>query len=436
MPVDLSPAGHPSVYPRRPRFWPWWFCVWLVCNVPGVAITLLFWPKGQPASGAWFWFCAAGLPNGAFAFLFGIERAVYEGLWYRAHYRNQHRSRWLAQRLRVAQKPLQVLGVGYCLPLGGRSLSEVIAAGTRLPASQKPRSGSGVVEHARFDDAEWMVDEPKNIDVRESDDPQTAATEIPKQVSLLTLKISEALAPLAENLAALTRYERIWWPQVRVLAPSGDEQSYVAQVVDALRIGKFPALPVEATPSSDGLLVADAWLDARERRPLLVVATAWHKDGPPERSAEGCVAVLLAPGYFRLPESVRVAALLHRPVAGIAGEAEHGFANAAVWGKADAASIVRAWITRPVERCDQALRAAHMDAISKENAQQRADRIVGDLGDADGWLSVAAAIDSGAADGPQLIVDDVQSAILHMTPIVPNNKTTSDDRSEAHLERA
>jgi len=48
MPVDLSPAGRPSAFPRRPRFWPWWFCIWLACNVFGIAIAMLLWPKGQP----------------------------------------------------------------------------------------------------------------------------------------------------------------------------------------------------------------------------------------------------------------------------------------------------------------------------------------------------------------------------------------------------
>lgn len=433
MPVDLSPAGRPNAYPRRSRLWPWWFFIWLGCNVFGATIALLLWPKDQPTGGAWFWFCVVGAPNSVFLILFGIERAGYEGLWYRAYFHNQHRSRWLAERLRAAQKPLQVLGIGYCLPLGGQSLSHVLAAGTRLPASRRPRTGSGLVGHTRFEDVDWMV-EACNIDHSlEDSEARIAAEGATSQVSLLALKIAQALEPLAENLRALTRYERIWWPQVRVLSVPGKEQAYVAQVGDALRVVGLPPLAVQATSASDGLLVADAWLDAREPRPLLVVATAWHEDdGPPEGSAEGCVALLLAAGFLRLPESVRVAALLHRPVAGVATEIEYGFANAAVWGKANFASIARAWITRPVEGCNKALRAAHIDVIAKDDAQRRADLIVGDLGDANGWLSVAAAIESGAADGPQLIVDGLQSAILRVTPVTLDIDRISDDRSQAH----
>ncbi|CAG4928454.1 hypothetical protein R52603_05738 [Paraburkholderia saeva] len=436
MPVDLSPAGRPSAYPRRPRFWPWWFCIWLACNVFGVAIAMLLWPKGQSASGGWFWFCFVCAPNGAFLILLGIERAGYEGLWYRAHWRNHHRSRWLATRLRTAQKPLQVLGVGYCMPVGEQSehaLAGAIAAGKRMAAAQIPRTGAKLISHCRFKEADWMVDEPATVG-SEAGEKSVEVEQERKQVSLLTLKIAKALEPLGASLYALTCYERQWWPQVRVLSASGREQADVAMVTDALSIAGLPPLAVQAVAAADGLMVADAWLDAKDARPLLVVATAWHEAGPPEGSTEGCVAVLVTAGYFRLPEAVKVAALLHRPVAGRAGEVEYGFANAAVWGKADFTSFVRAWITRPVDGCDKALRAAHMDAIVKDEAQRRPDRIAGDLGDANGWLSVVAAIESGPADGPQLIIDGVQSAVLRVTPATTDtdNNRNTDERPQAY----
>jgi hypothetical protein len=433
MPVDLSPAGRPSAYPRRPRFWPWWFCSWLACNVFGVAIAMLLWPKGQPGSGGWFWFCFVCAPNGVFLILFAIERAGYEGLWYRAYWRNHHRGRWLAERLRTAQRPLQVLDVGYCLPLGDqteRALAGALASGKRAVTAQLPRTGSKLVLHSRFKEADWIVDEPDTVGPEFSQESDEA-TPTTKRVSLLTLKIAKALEPLDATLHALTVYERQWWPQVRVLSERGSEQADVARVVDALRIAGLPPLAVQAVAATDGLMVADAWLDAKDARPLLVVATAWHEAGPPEGSTEGGVAVLMTAGYFKLPETVKVAALLHRPVTGLAGEVEYGFANAAVWGKADFASIVRAWITRPVDGSDKALRAANMDSISKDEAQRRPDRIAGDLGDANGWLSVIAAIESGAADGPQLIIDGLQSAVLHVTPATNDINRNSDERPQA-----
>ncbi|WP_144161595.1 hypothetical protein [Paraburkholderia sp. BCC1885] len=434
MPVDLSLAGRPSAYPRRPRFWPWWFCIWLACNVSGVAIAMLLWPKGQLASGGWFWFCFVCAPNGAFLILFAIERAGYEGLWYRAYWRNHHRGRWLAECLRTAQKPLQVLDVGYCLPLGEqteRALAVAIATGKCAVTAQLPRTGSKLVLHSRFKESDWRADEPETVGP-EVGKESIGAHQATTPVSLLTLKIAKALEPLEASLCALTCYERQWWPQVRVLSKPGGERADVARVVDALRIAGLPPLAVQAVVATDGLMVADAWLDAKDARPLLVVTTAWHEAGPPEGSTEGCVAVLITAGYFRLPQAVKVAALLHRPVSGFAGEAEYGFANAAVWGNADFASIVRAWITRPVDGCDRALRAAHMDAIAKDEAQRRPDRIAGDLGDANGWLSIAAAIESGAADGPQLIIDGLQSAVLRVTPTTNDNNRNTDERPQAY----
>jgi hypothetical protein len=62
MPIDLSPAGRPSGYPPRMRFWPW-AATWFVCNVFGPVFVLLAWPKGEPARGLEFWIWMIGTPN-------------------------------------------------------------------------------------------------------------------------------------------------------------------------------------------------------------------------------------------------------------------------------------------------------------------------------------------------------------------------------------
>lgn len=68
----------------------------------------------------------------------------------------------------------------------------------------------------------------------------------------------------------------------------------------------------------------------------------------------------------------------------------------------------------------------------KDEAQRRSDRIAGDLGDANGWLSIIAAIESGAADGPQLIIDGLQSAVLRVTPAINDNNRNTDERPQAY----
>jgi hypothetical protein len=430
MSVELSQAGRPSAYPRRPRFWPWWLCIWLACTVLGAVIVPLSWPKGERAAGAWFWFCVIGIPNGFFGLLFAIQRVGYEAMWYRAYHRNVHRDRWLAERIRVAQKPLRVLGVGYCLPLNGQTLAQAIEAGERLPRRQQPRSGSGLVEHCRFDDPPPNFGEPDVTDLAEESVFVSMVDAAPKKpLAPLVAKIADALESIATSLHALARYERTHWPQVRVLAEPGEEALREQEVRDALHLAGLPPLIVQSVPASQGLLLADAWLDVHEARPLLVVAAAWHEGQPVAGSTEGCLAVLLDAGFYHLPGNVPVIANLHRPVAGKAGEIEYCFANAVIWGSAGFTDVTRAWITRAVERCNRALRIANLDAIAKSEAQCEVARIVGDFGSASGWLSIAAAIECGATEGAQLIIDGEQSTILHVLPRAPGKDISSPEYS-------
>ncbi|OED14431.1 hypothetical protein A9Z05_16815 [Burkholderia sp. A2] len=410
MPVDFSPAGRPSAYPHRMRFWPW-ACTWLVCNVFGPAFVLLAWPKGEPASGLKFWSWIVGVPNGLFLVLLGFGRAGYEVLWYRAYWRNHHRDRWLAEKIRFAQRPLHVLGAGYCLPLAGKSLSEVLEAKRPILKMQAPRHGPGKVLCNRFADDDPLL---ATAFTTSGEDDQTDDPSEPVKIAPAVQMLRLALEPLIESIRALTRYGATYWPQVRVLVESKVANQRLAQVRDAMRLAGLPPLAVQPAPASDGLLVADAWLDAHERRPLLVIAAAWYDDDIDEGFSEGCAAVLLDAGYFKFPSEVSLKAKLCRPIACDAAEPEYGFADAAICGKTEPGAVKSAWITRPIERCDEVLRAAGFLAAAKDAAQCRLDRIVGDACAGNSLLSIAAAIEAPTDDGPQLVVDGLQSAILHV----------------------
>ncbi|WP_260859000.1 hypothetical protein [Paraburkholderia sp. BCC1885] len=423
MPVDLSPAGHPSGYPPRMRFWPW-AATWFVCNVFGPIFVLLAWPEGEPARSLEFWSWIVGAPNGLFLVLLGFARAGYEVLWYRAYWRNHHRDRWLAKKIRFAQRPLHVVGAGYCLPLAGKSLAEALAGKHSLLKMQSARHGSGKVSCNRFEDHDPLL---AGLPVAGEEESEGGGAGVVTEVAPAVQMIRAALEPLAGSLQALTRYEKPYWPQVRMLAEPKTAALRVAQVREALRLAALPPLDVQAVPATDGLLVADGWLDARDPRPLLAVAAAWYDDAIDEGCAEGCAAVLLDPGYFKLPQEVRHKAALHRPVEGRDGEAECGFANAAFWGNAKAAAVTRAWITRPVEHCDRALAATGFQAASKDAEQHRLDRIVGNVDAANALLAIAAAIESGATAGPQLVVDGLQSAVLYVIPREQTNASSHDD---------
>jgi hypothetical protein len=392
------------------RFWPWAF-TWFVCNAFGSLIVLLAWPKNEPATGLKFWSWIAGAPNGSFLILLGVARAGYETLWYRAYWRNHHRGRWLAERIRFARRPLYVLGVGYCLPLDGKSLSDVLTGKRSILKLQAPRHGFGKVTCNRFQDNDPLL--AVAPDMVEGD---AAEGNAPTEVAPAAQMIRAALEPLAASIQAFTRYESAYWPQVRVLAEPEMEQLRLSQVREALRLAGLAPLEVQAVPAADGLMVTDAWLDARERRPLLAVALSWYDDGIDEGRGEGCIAVLLDAGYFRLPSEVSRKAALHRPVAADATESEYGLANAAMWGKVDAARVFRAWITCPVEDCDRSLSAAGFKEAATDSAQYRLDCIVGDMRAANGLLAIAAALESGTTDEPLIVIDGPQSAILHLIP--------------------
>ncbi|WP_454765720.1 hypothetical protein [Cupriavidus campinensis] len=381
----------------------------------GAAIAVLSWPAADPTQGPTFWWRTVGAPNGVFLILLGIARVGYEAQWYRAHHWNAHRQKWLRQRVREAQRPLQVLGAGYCLPLQGHAdLVSALSMGKTLIDSRAPRCGGALVAHNRFDEESCSTmpcEEPVSGDV----DPDAPAEQEMEAVATIVLKMVEALNPLCAGLHLLSQYGQAYAPVVRVLARPELATDRVRHVQDALRRIGLPNLVCEAVTASDALMVADAWLDLRECRPLLVIAAEWHDADPPVNSAEACVAVLLNPGCFVLPDLIKVVGVLHRPLAGEASELGERLANAIHWGKAVPAALARAWISAPESDMAllAALNAADLPHLGELGAQRHPDRIIGDAGAVNAWLSVAAAIESRET-GSHLILDRAQAAVLHV----------------------
>ncbi|RQR25046.1 hypothetical protein DIE23_32810 [Burkholderia sp. Bp9143] len=449
MPVELSPAGLPSAYPAHgPRFWPW-LLGWLLCCGLGAAAVLLLWPAGTPARGTRFWLCLFGIPNAVFFAALAIARTIYEADYLHALFRNRHRAAWLRDRILTAQRPLQVLGAGYCLPLGDKPFGEVLAGKTSLLEARVPRSGTGRVVHNRFaDDAPMLREDPDAPALFDAELPEGhdaghveafAPVEAPDPLAPVppaVRMIAQALAPLVESLLALTQYGVKYAPAVRILTAPETASVRVEQVGLALQWVGLPNLECFAVPATDGLMVADAWLDAGEQRPLLIIAAEWH-DAPPPGSTEGAVAVLLGPGVFQLPEAISVLGLLHRPVIDELDALDAVLANSVLWGKTASVSVATAWISGLDGSNDTkllaALRTAGLAGIAKPEAQRRPDSLIGHAGAAGGWLSVAAALE--AAAGPQLILHApsstsiAQSAILHVNEQM-NYEEPDDERSQ------
>jgi hypothetical protein len=239
--------------------------------------------------------------------------------------------------------------------------------------------------------------------------------QVPPVVRIMT----HALAPLASVLHALSQQGSACAPDVWVLASPDRADERVLQVRQALQRASLPEWECRAVPADDGLMPADAWLDLNKSRALLMIAAEWY-DTPPADSTEGAVAVLLAPEALPLPESVVACGTLHRPVNGALDALSDVLANASLWGNTEATSVSLAWISGLEASHDStllaALEAASFTAVKTSDAQRRLDPMVGRSGAMAGWLSIAAAVESGAT-APQLIFhvgQTAQAAILYV----------------------
>ncbi|MGQ7933536.1 hypothetical protein [Paraburkholderia sp. D1E] len=432
MPVDLTRGGQPSAYPAHgPRFLPW-LGIWALCFAIGACAALLLWPAHTPTQGAWFWLCVVGAPNALFALLLGVARTGYETAYLHALYRNQHRQNWLRERVAYAQQPLYVLGYAYHFPLDGKALVPTIIAGQSIMTAQKPRNGAGHILHTRLPDIEPTAIPEPDFDqggtVAEAE--ATATTFLPEAARAkpdgFSLVIQQVLSPLANTVQMLSQSGPQSTPVVRLVTARPDNaSSRVQQVREALARLRFPPLECSVTSADDGLMLADAWLDAREQRPLLVIAAEWH-DAPPAGSTEGGVAVLLCANASIGP----AVGTLHRPVATTLDKLDESLPMAALWGKVVAEDVRHAWISGIAANRDADLAHAFGDAsltgIAGADAQHFPDRTIGHAGSAAGWLAIVAAIESGTA-GPQLIINQtqtVQSAVLYAHPQITHEDPT------------
>jgi hypothetical protein len=296
--------------------------------------------------------------------------------------------------------------------------------------SQPPRSGSGLLSHSRFKDDDPRLDAFEGAwSASEADTTLDDAARAPMlehtlsrdQAPPLVQIMEHALSSLASVLRVLSQLGSARTPAVRVLASPDNANERVQQVHHALQSVGLPEWECRAVPADDGLMLADAWLDLDEKRPLLLIAAEWY-DTPPPDSTEGAVAVLLAPEALSLPESVTACGTLHRPVNGAFDALSDVLANTALWGNTDANSVSHAWISGLEGLRDsallEALEVASFTAVKTRDAQRRPDAMVGRAGAMGGWLSVAAAVESGAAV-PHLVLhlaQTAQAAILYVNP--------------------
>jgi hypothetical protein len=406
MPVDLKQIGPPRQYPPRgPALWVW-LIVWLTCAFLIDGAVLLLWPKNTPAQGAWFWWLVAGLPNAVFLAIVAWSRADYESRHLHVLYYNDHRERRRIQLIEDGQRSLKMLGYGYELPLERGTLAETVAQGKRLLKAQPSRDETAIVRHLRLpDDVEHDVREKRLAQVLQ---PSSLTRE-----GRLYARLLAPMIDLIETLAAAGAP-----PAVRlVVADRAAVEKALEQARFVLSALDLPALECKAVLGSDGLMPIDAWLDANELRPLVVMAATLH-DVPPAESTEGGVVLLLAPESLYLPRELESCATIHRPVSSLAGELGEGVALALLWGKAAPLSVEHAWVTGFTEGqhtlIGEACRRTGVERLAAHASRYNPDSVVGHAGGAAGWLAIAAAVEHGA-ESAQLILNGartMQAAIV------------------------
>lgn len=411
MPVDLKQLKPPKPYPPRGPEIGVWLAAWGICVVIVGGTILLLWPHNQPARGATFWLPVVGLPNVLFLTILFVVRSAYEGAYLHALFYNDHREQHRRSLIDRGQQSVRVLDFSYRLAVADGNLASTIAEGAPIIKAQPLRDGSAIVRHTRLPDADDTA----------SADPLLAQVLQQVPVDRTGRLYAQLLAPLIRTIQPLLLARLT--PAVRLVvadpANPGNALEQLQTVIGAMNL----YLPdCKTVAAADGLMPVDAWLDAGEMRPLLVVAIQLH-DRPPEDSAEGGVALLFLRQAVALPDGVTPRATLHRPVAVPPRELAKGLALSMLSGRVTPSMLKEAWLTgfdaQEHTHVSQACRRAALDSLTKFEAQRMPDSILGHAGRAASWLAVAAVSEHGA-EAPQLILNRsstaFQAAILQGHP--------------------
>lgn len=401
MPVDLKQLKPPKPYPPRGPGIRVWLAVWVACVVVVDGAILLLWPHKQPASGAIFWLPVAGLPNVLFLAIVIVVRSSYEGAYLHAMFYNDHREQRRRNLIDRGQQTVRVLDYSYRLAVPDGKLASTIAEGTPILKAQPLKDGTASARHTRL---------PDDTDTA-SVDP--LLTQVLQQVPVdRTGRLyAQLLAPLVRTIQPLLRAGLT--PAVRLVAVDpANPGAGLTQLQTVIRAMNLYLPDCKAVAADDGLMPVDAWLDAGEKRPLLVVAVQLH-DKPPEDSAEGGVALLFLRQAVALPDTVTPRATLHRPVTVPLQELAEGLALSMLWGCVTPPMLKQVWLTgfdaQEQTLVTQACRRTALEPLTKFEARRAPDTILGHAGLAASWLAVAAVAEHGA-DASQLILNRTQTA--------------------------
>jgi hypothetical protein len=413
VPVDLNQIGPPKQYPRTGLEIRAWLIMWFACAVLIGGAVILLWPRNTPVQGPLFWSLLAGLPNAAFIAFIAWNRACLESVHLHVLFYNDYRERHRAELIADGQRALHVLGYAYRLPLETGTFAQTVTTGPAPLTSQPTRDESAIMRHMRLPDNDVALDTS-----------ESRTNDLPAQLALTRegRLFAHVLTPLVDTIRSLIANGTP--PAIRLIMQNDALIDPALAQLDAVtRAFDLPALECQTVSASTGLMLIDAWLDAKNSQPLLVLAAALNET-PSPGSAEGGVCLLFASQGTGLPQALAPCATIHRPVAVPVDRLAEGIALAALWGHADPKTAEHAWITGFDEQqhvlISNACRRTGLSTLVNHSRRHNPDDAIGHTGAAAGWLSIAAAVEHGVAS-PQMILNRtraVEAAIVrvHSSP--------------------
>ncbi|RQR49644.1 hypothetical protein DIE19_31425 [Burkholderia sp. Bp9126] len=395
MPVDFNRVPPRVEVPPAPQasMIVWTVLLVLVMGV-GAGLAIMLWPTGRPTNTLWFWFCVAGYPFLAWAFL------LFAWLGYGYVRRNQaiatnRVSDQTEQACHaMAGRPLAILGHAWCFAANDPENSlEGILTGSEL-AKLRP---SGAVPdnevNARWLDVPDMHFQPGN-----------ELAEHARHHAVCTWLLARLIDRLLPQLRALPPRTKL---QVELHHQSRLKSEAVETRIRELLAERVPALKVDMGSGEQGhsLFRADAWLDNRDVNTAYLLVAIELRDAISAVLSDGVAeaGVALLAGHPRLASPATSLGLrLHRPAKGTFDANARTLELAARWGQSSCDRLRTVWAHGLTSDSASAVRQAA--SFPDETRWLPLETSVGDCSGAGPWLAVALAAENARTTGdPQLV---------------------------------
>ena len=407
MPVDFNrvPPRVAVPPPPQPSMLVWFVLLVLVMGA-GAGLTITLWPAGWPTNTLWFWFCVAGYPVLAWAFMLfswlGYGHARRNG----AIATNQVSDEAEQSCHVVASRPLAILGHAWCFSSDD---AENALEGIRDGSVQAKLRPSGAIADSDVN-ARWL--EIPDLQFHPGNE-QNEHTRHQVVCTWLLKRLIDRLAPQLKALPSRITLQVEFHLRSKLKLTAVD-----TQLLDLLA-EQAPTLKVDVLSDEHAvpLFRIDAWLDNRGRDTAYLLIAIELRDAISQVLSDGVaeVGVALLIGHPRLASAAMPSALrLHRPAKGALDVAAGTLELAARWGQSSIERLLPVWTHGLTGERTSAVRKAA--SFPEQTRWMALESSIGDCSGAGPWVAVALAAESARATGdPQLVLcreDDELVALM------------------------